>query len=126
MPSEAPTATTTLPEQLPTATATSETVHLPAVEGGGPAEQPAQPPPVEQPVAPAEAEPPSEPSQTTPPPAKGEEIDMARLIDGIVVMLSYVWLGCGVLLLLAVPVGFVLLNRWGRRRRETRQGRDEP
>ena len=135
-PPEAPTATplptepappTVAPEQPPTATPTGETIHLPAVEGGGQAEQPAVPPPeAEQPPVLPEAEQPSAPPQPPPPTVESEEVDLARLIDGLVVMFSYVWLVCGVLLLLAIPIGLVLFNRWGRRRRQSKQGRDEP
>lgn len=106
------------PEQPPEATPTSETIHLPAVESGG--EQPAEPPPeAEQPPAPAEAEqPPEAPPEAPAPVEESDEANLARLIDGLAVLLSYGWLACGVLLLLAVPLGLFLFNRWGQRRRQ--------
>lgn len=106
------------PEQPPEATPTGETIHLPAVEGGG--EQPGEPPPeAEQPPAPAEAEqPPEAPPEAPAPVEESDEANLARLIDGLAVLLSYGWLACGVLLLLAVPLGLILFNRWGRRRRQ--------
>jgi hypothetical protein len=82
------------------------------VESGG--EQPPEPPPeAEQPPAPAEAEQPPEA-----PLEESDEVNLARLIDGLAVLLSYGWLACGVLLLLAVPLGLFLFNRWGQRRRQ--------
>lgn len=106
------------PEQPPEATPTSETIHLPAVESGG--EQPAEPPPeAEQPPAPAEAEqPPEAPPDAPAPVEESDEANLARLIDSLAVLLSYGWLACGVLLLLAVPLGLFLFNRWGQRRRQ--------
>lgn len=87
------------PEQPPEATPTGETIHLPAVESGG--EPPAEPPP----ESPAPVE-------------ESDDANLARLIDGLAVLLSYGWLACGVLLLLAVPLGLFLFNRWGQRRRQ--------
>jgi len=106
------------PLYTPTATPTGETIHLPAVEGGGAGQEPAEPA--------SQTEHPSEPPQAPPPPVESEEVDLARLIDGLVVIFSYIWLICGVLLLLTIPIGLVLLNRWGRQRRQVRQGRNEP
>jgi hypothetical protein len=84
------------------------------VESGG--EQPAEPPPeAEQPPAPAEAE---QPPDAPAPVEESDEANLARLIDGLAVLLSYGWLACGVLLLLAVPLGLFLFNRWGQRRRQ--------
>jgi len=98
-------------EQPPAETPTAETIHLPAVERGGQAEQPPAPPEADQPPAP--------PPQPPPSAEEAEEIDLARLIDGLVVIFSYIWLTCGVVLLLTIPVVLVLLNRWGRRRRQS-------
>lgn len=96
------------PEQPPEATPTGETIHLPAVESGA-----------EQPPAPAEAEqPPEAPPEAPAPVEESDEANLARLIDGLAVLLSYGWLACGVLLLLAVPLGLFLFNRWGQRRRQ--------
>jgi hypothetical protein len=80
------------------------------VETGGKPEQPAE----------QEAEqPPAEPSEALPPAAESDQVDWARFIDGLTVIFSYIWLACGVLLLLAVPIGLILFNRWGRRRRQS-------
>ena len=98
------------PAPPPTAAPTEQTIHLPAIETGGKPEQPAE----------QEAEQPPAPPPEAPPPATGSEmVDLARLIDGLTVIFGYVWLVCGALLLLAVPIGLILFNRWGRRRRQS-------
>jgi hypothetical protein len=90
-------------------------VHLPAIEGGAetarvedarPQEEPTAGPGTDEPASEAEA-------------VGTDEADLASFIDGMAVLFSYGWLACGVLLLLAVPVGILLVNRWGRRRRRS-------
>lgn len=104
-----------------------------------------QPPPVEQPPAaqpPADANAPQPPAQSppaaaapTPPPVEpgrrnraepvDEEtdagpsnfiLDQAELIDTVVVTGAWVWLCCGILLLLIVPLFFVVMYIRGRRK----------
>ncbi|MFN8457493.1 MAG: hypothetical protein U0401_23010 [Anaerolineae bacterium] len=101
-----------------------------------------QPPPVEQPpvVDPNAPQPPIEPSPpaavapTPPPPEPARRnreeppeaeadagpsnfiLDQAELIDTVVVTSAWVWLCCGILLLLIVPLFFVVVYIRGRRK----------
>jgi hypothetical protein len=106
-------------EQPVEPTATEETVHLPAIEAGA-EEQPAEGDPAEeQPSTAAEGEQPAPvESEASALAAESEQADLASFIDGLVVLFGYGWLACGVLLLLAIPIGLLLFNRWGRRRRQ--------
>lgn len=106
LPPAEPEATATL-APLPEPTPSEQTIHLPAVETG------AQP---RQPAGPEAEQPPAVPSEAPPAATGSEAIDLARLIDGLTVIFSYVWLACGALLLLTVPIALVLFNRWGRRK----------
>jgi len=92
-------------EPEPQSSPTPETLHLPALESGGEPEQPASP---------ADSELAATQGLSA---ESSDRPDTAQVIDGLVVILSYVWLGCGALLLLFVPVGLLLMNRWGKRQR---------
>jgi uncharacterized membrane protein len=72
----------------------------------------------EQQTGPEVEQPAAAPSEAPPAATGSEAVDLARLIDGLTVIFSYVWLACGVLLLLTVPIALVLFNRWGRRKRQ--------
>ena len=89
---------------------TEDTIHLPAIEAGA-EEQPA--------VEPEGDVPPVGITQGQPSPEESEQVNVAGFIDGLAVLLGYGWLACGVLLLLAVPVGLYLFDRWGHRRRSS-------
>jgi hypothetical protein len=102
-----PTATATL---APTATPTPE---IPAGGSATPTDlPPASPTPTQPPPTPAGDE---NPRYT-------DDADLAydwgMLFDSVALGLSYIWLCCGVLLLLAVPVFFVVLWVMGKRRQE--------
>lgn len=121
LPTEPPAADTVVPTVSPVAeaTPTEETIHLPAVEGGAQESPLPSPGPVsEAPVAEAEPVQASDAESADVSPEEDERAELALLIDSLAVLASYVWLGCGVLLLLLVPIGIVLLNRWGQRRRQ--------
>jgi len=96
---------------------TPETVHLPVVESDSEPQQPVQgQPETEEPSAPVEPEQPSEALAAPQEAEQSGQNSTARFIDGLVVLFSYGWLACGVLLLLAIPLAIFLLPRWGRRR----------
>jgi hypothetical protein len=123
--------TLALPAQPPAAAQPTATVAPPAevvqptaVPTEPPAEvvQPTQPPPPppEQvaPVQPAVA-PPVIPGDKAEPGSSEVVIDNALLIDQILVYVSYVWLCCGVLLFIMIPVAFLALYIWGAKRRKS-------
>jgi Na+/H+ antiporter NhaC len=57
------------------------------------------------------------PGAATQPGSSGEVvIDSGLLIDSVLVYASYVWLCCGVLLFVLIPVVFLALYVWGSRR----------
>jgi len=92
-------------EPAPQPSPTPETLHLPVLESGGEPEQPASP---------ADREVVATQGLSV---ESNDRPDTAQIIDGLVVIFSYVWLACGALLLLLVPVGLLLMNRWGKRQR---------
>jgi hypothetical protein len=79
------------------------------VEGGTQGEQPPEPQTEPQPEVATDVQPPA---------GEDEQTDLVSFIDGLVVLLGYGWLACGVLLLLGIPLGLLLFNRWGRLRRQ--------
>lgn len=102
------------PEQLPPPAAAEPTQPPPPQPEQAP---PAEPPPPEQNV---DAAP---PTPIPPPPRPAEEsgpaevvIDSGLLIDSILVYISYVWLCCGVILFITIPIVFLLLYVVGSRR----------
>jgi hypothetical protein len=130
-PAEQPPAEQPPAEQPP---AEQPPVEQPPVEQPAAEQPPVEPPPAEQP--PTEPEPPLEPSASEtqlpqePPPEPleigrdelplEEEVssnlilDEAELIDTVVVSGAYIWLCCGVILFLLVPLSLLLLYIRGR------------
>jgi ABC-type uncharacterized transport system involved in gliding motility auxiliary subunit len=61
--------------------------------------------------------------------AEGEsnlEFDWSMLFDSIALGASYIWLCCGVLVVVSLPVGFAVLWAAGRRRHRELRGQAEP
>jgi hypothetical protein len=61
--------------------------------------------------------------------AEGEsnlKFDWSMLFDSIALGASYIWLCCGVLVVVSIPVAFAVLWVGGRRRHPEPQGQAEP
>jgi hypothetical protein len=89
---------------------------MPAVEAGSERDLPDSEQTDADEVPPAAEGQPPEAEPDAPGLEQAEQNSTARFIDGLVVLFSYGWLACGVLLLLAIPVAVFLIPRWGRRR----------
>ncbi len=122
-----PTDTPTVPPVEPTQPAVLEpTPSPPPAESAPMLPEPAAPPPGE------EGAPPQQPSEGTSPQGSGPESveplfpvplpsvtvtprdDFTLLLESLVTALGYVWLGCGILALIAIPAVLIWLNQRGR------------
>ncbi len=123
-PAEQPPAESQPPAEQPQTQPPAE--QPPAVSPVSPPAGESGPPPLspEPPAGPAEAAPVERQPEPLPPPPPDENIssarqfilDQAELIDAIVVSGAYLWLCCGILLLLAVPVVMLIIYIRGRSR----------
>lgn len=117
-PTEGPTPEPTAPE--PTATGEVTPTQPPAAtDTPTPSDQPQTATPVPSPTGfPGEASPTPDEDQRY---AEGEsnlKFEWSMLFDSVALLLSYLWLCCGGLLFLAIPLMFVILWVVGRRRQE--------
>ena len=116
-----PTATNTVAPTEPVVPSETPTV-VPPTETLAPTETPlpTEPPPTDTPVPSATAEPeePLDESQRYPEEESNLRFEWAMLFDSMSLLFSYIWLCCGILLFIAVPLFFFVLWRTSADRRE--------
>ena len=116
-----PAVTTTVAPTEPVVPSETPTV-VPPTETLAPTETPlpTEPPPTDTPVPSATAEPeePLDESQRYPEEESNLRFEWAMLFDSMSLLFSYIWLCCGILLFIAVPLFFFILWRTSADRRE--------
>jgi outer membrane biosynthesis protein TonB len=126
-PTPVPPDTPVAPPAEPTQPAAPEPTPIPPAEAAPAQPEPAAPPPSEEEVPPQQPPEEASPQEAGPdlveplfpiplPPATATPgDDFTFVLKSLAAALGYIWLGCGILALVAIPVALVWLDRRGRR-----------